>query len=101
HARDCDDAALKRLPQRLQRRPLELLQLVEEQDAVMCERPLARDDRADRALRRVHPGGSGRAYRVRGQPKRAANCRIAASSPNVMTAPSAPASSIASTCSGL
>ena len=53
--RDRDDAVLERLPQRLERRPLELGQLVEQQDAAMREARLARtragaaaDDRGGR-----------------------------------------------------
>ena len=56
-ARDRDDAVLERLPQRLERRPLELRQLVEQQDAVVREARLARpragaaaDDRRVEAL---------------------------------------------------
>jgi hypothetical protein len=42
HARDADDAVLQRLPERLERRPLELGQLVEEQHPAVRKARLAR-----------------------------------------------------------
>ena len=73
HPCDRDDAVLERLPKRLERRPLELRQLVEKQDSVMGKARLARtrpgaaaDDRrgrgavmrrAERAVRDQRPFG--------------------------------------------
>ena len=41
HAGDCDPPVLERLPQRLERRPVELRELIEKEDAAMRERRLA------------------------------------------------------------
>ena len=79
HPCDRDDAVLERLPQRLERGPLELGQLVEQQDAAMGEARLARprpgaaaDDRRRRGavMRRAErPARRAAAARAGGRPR--------------------------------
>ena len=77
-ARDADEAVLERLPQRLERGPLELRQLVEQEDAAVREARLARA--AVRARRR-RSRPSRRCGAARGTAARETTGRSAASSP--------------------